>query len=93
MSLRGRAASEVQLLLLRFDGVLARVARWFLFRPKIQFWYTVEDLGMDNVVIYSGLLEYFTIIWYIYWAFGNSVAIWYIFTRFGTLYQVKSGNP
>jgi hypothetical protein len=43
--------------------------------------------------IFYGHLEYFTVIWYIVWPFGNVVVIWYSFTRFGTLCQEKSGNP
>jgi hypothetical protein len=45
---------------------------------------------MENA---SGHMEYFTVIWYILWPFGNSVVIWYIFPRFGILCQEKSGNP
>jgi hypothetical protein len=53
----------------------------------------MEDVGIENVVIYSGHLEYFTTNGYITWAFGCFVLIWYIFPRFGILYQEKSGNP
>jgi hypothetical protein len=38
-------------------------------------------------------LEYFTVIWFILWPFGNVVVIWYIFVRFGILCQEQSGNP
>jgi hypothetical protein len=38
-------------------------------------------------------MEYFTVIWYIVWPFGNVVVIWYIFLRFGILYKEKSGIP
>jgi hypothetical protein len=31
-----------------------RVARWLVFNPNYQFDYILEDLGMDNVVNYSG---------------------------------------
>jgi hypothetical protein len=48
---------------------------------------------MENAGIFYGLLEYFTVMWYILWPFGNVVVIWYIFPRFGTLYKEKSGNP
>jgi hypothetical protein len=48
---------------------------------------------MENAVIFYGHLEYFTVIWYILWPFGNDVAIWYISLRFDTLCQEKSGNP
>jgi hypothetical protein len=52
---------------------------------KSQFGYILEDLGMENVVLYSGHLKFFTTIWYILWAFGNFLVIlayssplWYI---------------
>jgi hypothetical protein len=43
--------------------------------------------------IFYGHLEYFTVIWYILWQFGNVVVIETIFPRFGILCQEKSGNP
>jgi hypothetical protein len=48
---------------------------------------------MKNAGIFFGHLEYFTVIWYILWPFGNVVVTWYIFSRFGILCQEKSGNP
>jgi hypothetical protein len=48
---------------------------------------------MENASIFYGHLEYFTVIWYILWPFGNVVVIWYSFPRFGILCQEKSGNP
>jgi hypothetical protein len=53
----------------------------FFSDQKSQFGYILEDLGMENVVIYSGHLEYFTTIGHILWAFGNFLVIWYIFPR------------
>jgi hypothetical protein len=43
--------------------------------PKLGV-HILEDLGMGNVVVYFGRLEYFTTIGYILWAFGNFVVIW-----------------
>jgi hypothetical protein len=41
------------------------------FSEKIPVWvYTLEYLGMENVVIFFGHLDYFTTIGYILWAFG-----------------------
>jgi hypothetical protein len=40
-----------------------RVARWYIFIPKIPIWYTLEGLGTVNVGI-------FWAIWYVLWAFG-----------------------
>jgi hypothetical protein len=48
---------------------------------------------MENAGTVYGHLEYFTVIWYILWPFGNFVVILYIFPRFGILCQEKSGNP
>jgi hypothetical protein len=48
---------------------------------------------MENAGIFYGQLEYFTVIWYILWPFGNVVVMRYIFPRFGILCQDKSGNP
>jgi hypothetical protein len=48
---------------------------------------------MEKVGIFYGHVEYFTIVWYILWPFGNVVIIWYIFPCFGVLCQGKSGNP
>jgi hypothetical protein len=67
-------------------GVEGRVARWYIFKPRIpilgKFW---GGLRMENVGIVFGQLEFYTAIWF--------VALWYIFPRFGTLCQEKSGNP
>jgi hypothetical protein len=48
---------------------------------------------MESAGIFSGHLEYFTIVWYILWPFGDVVVIWYIFPRFCIVCQEKSGNP
>jgi hypothetical protein len=66
--------------------VKGRVARWYIFKQKIQIWFILEGKGWK-------MLVYFTAIWYILWPFGNVAEIWYIFPRFGILCQEKSGNP
>jgi hypothetical protein len=48
---------------------------------------------MEIAGVFYGHLEYFLVIWYILWPFGNVVVIWYIFPRFGILRQELSGNP
>jgi hypothetical protein len=48
---------------------------------------------MENVGIFCSHLEYFTVIWYNVWSFGNIVSMWYIFHRLGILCHEKSGNP
>jgi hypothetical protein len=46
---------------------------------------------MENVGIFFGHLDYFTVIWYILWPFGNVMVIWYIFPRF--VPRVKKNLP
>jgi hypothetical protein len=60
---------------------------------KSQFECISEGLGMENVGIFFGHLEYFTAIWYILWQFGIYGYHWYIFSSFGVLCQEKSCNP
>jgi hypothetical protein len=62
-----------------FPSAADRVARWFIFKPKPQFWSNLEGLGKENVVIFYDHLEYFTAIWYNYGLFVQFVVIWYIF--------------
>jgi hypothetical protein len=40
-----------------------------------KFGYILEYIGMENVAIFSGYLEYFTTTGYILWAFGNFVVV------------------
>jgi hypothetical protein len=68
------AQSHVDLLI-HNQGDQIRVARWYIFIPKI-------PLKMENVCIFYGHFEYFTVIWYILGPFGNDVVIWHIFHLF-----------
>jgi hypothetical protein len=70
-----------------YAQVLLRVARWFVFKPKIPNW-----LNFGGSCYGKSL--------YILWPFGlfyghwkYFMAIWYIFPRFGILDQENSGNP
>jgi hypothetical protein len=65
----------------------------FFSDQKSQFGHILEDLGMENVVINSGHLDYFATIGYILWEFDNFVVLGYVFPRFDILYSEKSGNP
>jgi hypothetical protein len=73
--------------------VWRRVARWFLFRPKIPIW--VYSGGPRNgkccYIFWS--FKYFTTIVYILWDIAYFLVIWYIFPHFGILYQENTGNP
>jgi hypothetical protein len=37
----------------------SRVARWFIFEPKIPIWVNFGGLGLENFNIFNGHLEYF----------------------------------
>jgi hypothetical protein len=66
--------------------VLARVARWFLFKPKkSQFGQILEDPRLENVDIFYGHLKYFTDIWDILGPFGTFVCSFGNFSGFGIL--------
>jgi hypothetical protein len=71
--------------------ILPRVARWYIFKPKIPIW---ENFGRSWNGRCYGHLGYFTHGHLVY-----SVAIWYIllsfsiFSPFWYMYQEKSGNP
>jgi hypothetical protein len=69
------------------SGHPVRVARWFVFKPKL-----------PTLVNFGGSWNRKS--WYILWPFGlffghlvYFVVIWYISPRFGMLYHEKSGNP
>jgi hypothetical protein len=68
-----------------------RVARWFIFKPKIPIWVNFGDWK---------LFIHFLAIWNILQTFGifyghlvHFVFIWYILSGFGIMCQEKSGNP
>jgi hypothetical protein len=73
--------------------VWARVARWFLFKPKIPILVHFGRPLEWKLLVYFMPNWNITAIWYILWSFGDFVGIWNIFPRFGTLWQEKSGNP
>jgi hypothetical protein len=45
-------------LALHLSGSTRRVARGFIFKPKIQIWVNLESLKMENVDIFYDPLEY-----------------------------------
>jgi hypothetical protein len=61
----------------------SRVARWFVFKPKIPIW-----VNWVNAGIFYGHLEYLTVIWYILWLFGYVEVIWYILWIFGYVVEI-----
>jgi hypothetical protein len=42
---------------------VVRVARWFIFKPKIPIWVILEGLGLENADICHGHWKYLTDIW------------------------------
>jgi hypothetical protein len=73
--------------------VLFRVARWFVFKPKIPIW---VNFGRScykkswQIMTISFILRPLEIF---YGHLVHFVVIWYNFPRFGILDQEKSGNP
>jgi hypothetical protein len=66
-----------------------RVARWYIFKPKILIWIDFGGSGNGRCWYILSPLVYFTAIWYILWSFGifyNEVVY------FPPLHQGKSGN-
>jgi hypothetical protein len=72
-----------------------RVARWFVFKPKIPIW--VNFGGSSNGKSWYNLWPFGLL--YGHWKYFMAkylvyfVVIWYLAPRFGILYQEKSGNP
>jgi hypothetical protein len=73
--------------------VQSRVARWFIFRPKIPIWVNLGGIGMENVGMFCDHLEHFTTIWYSLWPFGIICGNLDYFSLFIFLDKEKSGNP
>jgi hypothetical protein len=64
-----------------------RVARLFIFKPKLPIWVNLGGSCNGKSWYILLLLNVF------WWHLVYFVVIWYIFLRFGILYQDKSGNP
>jgi hypothetical protein len=65
-----------------------RVARWFVFKPKI-----LEGLAMEDAGMFYGHLVHFTVFCYILWTFGIVRCNLVYFFRFGNLRQRKIWQP
>jgi hypothetical protein len=48
---------------------------------------------METAGMFNGHSEYFKVIWYILWPFGNVVVIWYIFPHFWYIASRKIWQP
>jgi hypothetical protein len=72
--------------------VLTKVARWYLFKPKIpnfgQFWSVLQRKMLVSFMhIWSNLLP----LHMFYFVYCKVILVY--FSRFGMLQQEKSGNP
>jgi hypothetical protein len=78
-------------------GIASRVARWFVFNPKIPFWVNFGGPYLD----WKMFIHIFMFIWNILWRFGKfyEPLVYFVhihlvpFSGFGIMYQEKSGNP
>jgi hypothetical protein len=57
------------------NGLQARVARWFIFKPKIQIWVNLGGPWSEKVGIFCDHLA----------IYDNLLPIWFISPRFGLL--------
>jgi hypothetical protein len=73
----------------------SRVARWFVFKPKIPIWVNFGAPYIGKCLYISWPFWNILRTWWIFY-YGNLlhlVLIWCIFSGFGILYREKSGNP
>jgi hypothetical protein len=73
--------------------ISCRVARWFIFKPKIPIWVNFEGLWNGECWHVFGHLENFAAILYTLWLIDNLVAIWYIFPPFWYIVATKMWQP
>jgi hypothetical protein len=66
-------------MLFRTSRVQIRVARWYIFKPKIPIWIDFGGSCNGRCWYILSPLVYFTAIWYILWSFG--IFYWFIFPR------------
>jgi hypothetical protein len=71
----------------------SRVARWFIFKPKIPVWVIIYGPRLENVETFYVHLLYLADVWDILWPFGTFRVNLVHFFVFGIVYQEKSGNP
>jgi hypothetical protein len=71
----------------------SRVARWFIFKPKVPIWENFQGLRLEYDDICYGYLEFFVDIWPFYDNLVQYVSIWLFFSCFGVMHTEKSGNP
>jgi hypothetical protein len=72
-----------------------RVARWFVFKPKIPIWVNFGGLYVDwkRLIYFMAICNILRTFGKFYDHLVNFLLIWYIYYGFGITYQQKSGNP
>jgi hypothetical protein len=70
-----------------------RVARWFIFKPKVPIWVNFGVYILYPFGQFLGHLVYFMALWFISWHFGLFYGFLAYFPSFGILYHEKTGNP
>jgi hypothetical protein len=91
-------SANILVLILRFlwasAAAQSRVARWFVFKPKIPSWVNVWEpwIGKCWYQFYDHL-EHFTDTWDILWPFGTMFFHLVHFLHFWNHAPKKSGNP
>jgi hypothetical protein len=89
----GLAPQPGQLFLKRILRVWARVARWYIFKPKIPIWQFLMGLEMEKIGILNGHLEHITDIWYIVWPFWQFCGNLVYFSPFWSIESRKIWQP
>jgi hypothetical protein len=70
------------------EAVANRVARWFVFKPKIPIW-----VDWKMFIYFMAIWNILRTLWIFYDHLVHWVFIWCTFSGFGIMYQEKSGNP
>jgi hypothetical protein len=76
---------------LRFQAVVSRIARLFIFKPNPNFGTFLKPL--EHFDIFYDHMVYFVAICFILWQFGICYGNSLYYPHFGILHQEKSGNP
>jgi hypothetical protein len=76
-------------------GVLVRVARWFIFKPKIPIWvnFGMHYIGSCWYILRPSVIFNVHLGYSMYDHLVHFELFWCIFSDFGYTYQEKSGNP
>jgi hypothetical protein len=72
---------------------LSRVARWFIFKPKIPIFVYFVRTWVEKIGIFLGRLVFYYHFGILYGYFGIFCPCGCIIFHFGLLYQEKSVNP